>query len=147
MRKLLFGTTINPAVTDSGLFALRVFAGLALLLAHGLGKIPPTERFVASVGAMGFPAPIVFAWAAGLSETIGGALLALGLATRPSALFILFTMATAGFIRHAEDPFLGKERALLFMMVALLFLLAGAGRYSIDAWIQRKAGSGGRKRR
>lgn len=135
MRKLLFGTTINAKPTDAGLLLLRLFAGLALALAHGLGKLPPSPRFIDGVATMGFPLPPLFAWAAALAESLGGILLALGLATRPSALLIAATMATAGFIRHAPDPFSTQEKPFLFGMVAVLFVLAGAGRYSVDALI------------
>jgi len=136
LRSLLTGTTTNAASTDAGLLVLRLFTGLALAFAHGLGKFPPSARFIAGVEGMGFPVPALFAWAAAGAELVGGILLAIGLFTRPSALFILATMATAAFIRHAPDPFSGKEKALLFGVVALLFLLAGAGRYSVDAMMR-----------
>jgi putative oxidoreductase len=41
-------------------------------------------------------------------------------------------MATAGFIRHAQDPFGTKEKALLFLAVAFLFFFSGPGRFSLD---------------
>ena len=123
---------------DAGLLALRVFAGVALALAHGLGKLPPSARFVGGVAEMGFPAPGLFAWAAGLSEFAGGLLLALGLLTRPAAFFILVTMAVAAFIREAGNPFGERELALLYGGVALLYLLAGPGRLSLDAVVGRR---------
>lgn len=122
---------------DLGLLLLRVFAGLSLALAHGLGKLPPSERFVAGVVEMGFPAAPLFAWAAGLSETVGGLLLALGLLTRPAAFFVLVTMLVATFVRQAGDPYLERELALLFAFVATQFLLAGPGRLSLDALLRR----------
>jgi putative oxidoreductase len=137
-RRFLVGGSINAAATDAGLLILRVYAGLALALAHGYGKLPPSPRFIEGVGALGFPLPLVFAWAAALAEFAGGILLALGLATRPAALFIAITMATAGFLAHASDPFNVKEKPLLFLAVAVLFLLAGAGRYSIDALLRKR---------
>ena len=129
---------VNAPLTDAGLLVLRVFAGLALALGHGLGKLPPSPGFIEGVGQMGFPLPALFAWAAAIAEFVGGLLLAAGLLTRPASLLIFFTMATAAFIRHAPDPFSGKEKALLFLFVALLFLLAGAGRYSLDALLSRR---------
>lgn len=142
IRNVLLGTTANARSTDLGLLVLRVFTGLALAVAHGAGKFPPSQGFIEGVAKMGFPQPAVFAWAAAGAELVGGVLLAIGLLTRPSAFFIAFTMGTAAFIRHAADPFTGKEKALLFLAVAVLFLLAGAGRYSVDALIR-----GGGKRR
>ena len=136
-RNFVLSTTVNARSTDIGLLLLRVFTGLALALAHGRGKFPPSQRFVEGVGKMGFPVPEVFAWAAAGSELIGGVLLAIGLLTRPSAALIAMTVGTAAFLRHANDPFSGKEKALLFLAVAILFVLAGAGRYSVDAWMRR----------
>lgn len=132
MKHLLVGTDPNSSTTDAGMLILRVVAGLALALGHGLGKLPPSERFIEGVGDMGFPFPPLFAWAAALSEFLGGIFLAIGFLTRPSALFIAITMATALFIRHAGDPFSSREKAVLYLAIAILFVVAGAGRYSID---------------
>jgi putative oxidoreductase len=139
--------TINSRypLPDLGLLVLRVFAGLALALAHGINKIPPSERFIGGVTDMGFPLPIIFAWAAGLSEFAGGILLALGLLTRPAAGFILVTMLVAAFIRQAGDPFGERELALLFGAVAALFIFAGSGRFGLDALLLRRTESDRRR--
>jgi putative oxidoreductase len=138
MKSLVFGSVRIPSVVANlGLLGLRAFAGFALMYGHGLRKMPPSERFIEGVAEMGFPIPIVFAWSAALSEVVGGVLLALGLATRPAAFFIACTMATAAFIRHAPDPFSGKELSLLFFFTALLFLSIGGGRFSLDRLIQK----------
>lgn len=126
---------------DAGLLLLRVFAGLSLALAHGVGKLPPGDAFVGGVADMGFPQPVIFAWAAGLSETLGGILLALGLLTRPAAFFILMTMLVATFLRQAGDPYLERELSLLFGFVAILYLLGGPGRLSLDALLRRRRAS------
>lgn len=125
-------------LTDLGLLVLRVFTGLGLAFAHGINKMPPSERFIGGVIEMGFPLPIAFAWAAGLSEFIGGFLLAIGLLTRPAAFFILTTMFVAAFIRQAGDPFGERELALLYGAVAVLFLFAGSGRFGLDTWLRRR---------
>lgn len=98
---------------------------------HGIGKIPPSDGFVGGVEKLGLPIPIVFAWMAGLSEFFGGLLIALGLFTRPAAFFWICTMGIAAFIRHAEDPFASKEKALLFLTVGLCLLFTGAGKFSL----------------
>ena len=139
LKAILVGRgSLNSRQTDVGLLLLRLFAGIALALGHGLGKFPPSPRFISGVGELGFPIPLLFAWAAAVAELLGGFLLALGLLTRPSSLLILFTMATAAILRHGADPFSGKEKALLYGFVALLFLIAGPGRYSIDRLLARK---------
>ncbi|HEX2187948.1 MAG TPA: DoxX family protein [Longimicrobiaceae bacterium] len=139
MHHLLTGGSGGASRTaDAGLLVLRVFAGLALALAHGLGKLPPSPRFLATVQEMGFPAPHLFAWAAGVSELFGGLLVAVGLLTRPAATLALLTLLTAAVLRHAGDPFDEREKALLFAAVMLLFALAGPGRYSLDALLARR---------
>lgn len=126
---------------DAGLLVLRVFAGISLMWAHGRGKMPPSEQFIDGVGEMGFPVPIVFAWGASLAEYAGGVLLALGFLTRPAAFMILCTMTVAALVRHQDDAYGVKERALLYGVVALAFLFIGAGRISVDALARRWAGA------
>ena len=133
--------------TDAGLLALRLFAGPALAFAHGINKLPPSERFLAGVVEMGFPMPLLFAWAAGLAEFGGGLLLAIGLLTRPAAFFILVTMFVAAFIRQAGDPFGEREPAMLFGAIALLYLIAGPGRFSLDAQLGRRLARAREERR
>jgi putative oxidoreductase len=123
---------------DLGLLLLRVFFGLALALAHGLKKLPPSDRFLAGVVEMGFPAPIAFAWLSTFAEFFCAMLLVIGLTTRPAAMFVLFNMAVAAFIRQAGDPFGEIELALAYLVVAIALMLTGAGRYSVDAIIQRR---------
>ena len=135
---LLGGAKINNTYANLGLLILRVYAGLVLASQHGIRKIPPPEKFIQGVGDLGFPLPEFFAWAAGCAELFGGILLAVGLLTRPAAFFILITMLTAVFGRHAADPFNVKELALTYGFIALCFLLSGSGRYGIDAIIQRR---------
>jgi len=139
VKQLVFGgAVIESTLANVGLTILRVFTGLSMAFAHGLGKVPPSERFVEGTANMGFPMPEFFAWGAGLSEFGGGLFLALGLFTRPSAFFLCCTMFVAGFIRHAADPFGGKEKALLFLAISLAFLLIGAGKYGVDAWVRSR---------
>lgn len=139
-RRFLIGAAPRAALVDAGLLVLRVFAGLALALAHGLGKVPPSEGFVGMVDGLGFPAPTLFAWASGFAELVCGLLLAVGLLTRPAAFFIAVNMTVAVLFAHAGDAFGEREKALLFGVIALTFLLTGAGRYSVDALLRRRAG-------
>jgi putative oxidoreductase len=111
-----------------------------LALAHGYGKLPPSERFIDGTGNLGFPVPVVFAWAASLSEFFGALLVAIGLATRPAAFFAAAVMATAAFVAHSADPFDKREMALLFLAIMVTVMFTGPGRYSLDALI------GGKKR-
>jgi len=135
---LIGGAGGASAVADIGLLILRLLAGLTMAFAHGINKIPPSEGFIGSVDALGFPLPVLFAWSAGLAEFVGGLCLAIGLLTRPASLFLAVTMAVAFFLRHAGDPFGDKEKALLFGGIALLYALIGAGRFSVDALLRSR---------
>ncbi|CAN5769765.1 DoxX family protein [soil metagenome] len=134
----LFGSlTGGDRNTDVGLAVVRVTAGLALAFLHGIGKIPPSEGFTGMVGGMGFPAPVLFAWLAALAEFAGGILIAIGLLTRPAAAFVAVHFVIVTLIAHAGDTMGDRELPLMFFSIAVLFALAGAGRYSVDALIGR----------
>lgn len=136
--RLLYGGAGGASrLADAGLLLFRVFIGLALAWGHGINKLPPSEGFTAGVAEMGFPAAVGFAWAAGIAEFVGGHLIALGLLTRPAALFVALTMCVAAFIRQAGDPFPDLEKPLLFLAAAVLLMVMGAGRFSFDARLRR----------
>ena len=135
MKTFLFGSTPHDRQSDFGLVVLRVFAGLALALLHGWGKVPPSGGFVGMVGGMGLPAPELFAWAAAFAEFGGGLLLALGLLTRPAALLLVVHFIIVVLLAHAGDSIGDRELPLFFLSTAVLFLFAGPGRYSLDAAI------------
>lgn len=138
MKALLFRNSVSLGLAgDLGFLVLRLFAGLVMAFAHGLGKIPPAPGFIGAVSGLGFPMPELFAWAAGLSEFLGGILIALGLLTGPSALFLGFTMLVAAFGAHGADAFNVKELSLFYLTVYFFFVLYGGGRFSLDAIINR----------
>ncbi len=117
---------------DSAVLLLRLWLG-GMMILHGYGKVfGGVDKLTERVESMGFPAPELFAWAAALSEFGGGILLIIGLFTRPAAIFVFFTMFTAAFIRHFDDPFGKKELALTYMVLALVLLIAGPGRFGMD---------------
>jgi len=139
MWRRLLATGPEPTFLADVMFTiLRIFPALAMALSHGMRKLPPSDRFVAGVEGWGFPAPELFAWAAALSEVVGGFMLAAGLLTRPAALMIAVTMGVAAFVAHGADDFGVKEPALMYLVVMLFFLARGGGRWSVDRWLSRR---------
>ena len=73
---------------------------------------------------------------AGLLELVGGALLTVGLFTRPVAFILSGEMAVAYFIGHAPRSFFpilnGGDAAILYCFVFLYFAFAGGGPWSLD---------------
>lgn len=120
-----------------GLLALRLWFGLALALNHGWPKMTSLGTFATGVAKHGFPVPIVFAFSAAASELVGGLLLAVGLLTRPAAVWVAVTMLVAAFVVHGGDPFTKKELALCFAAAAITLLIAGPGRLSLDVELSR----------
>jgi putative oxidoreductase len=80
--------------------------------------------------------------AAGAIELILGALLLLGLFTRPVAFILAGEMAFAYFIGHASKGFFplinNGTLAILFCFACLYLATAGGGPYSLDATMRKK---------
>jgi putative oxidoreductase len=76
-------------------------------------------------------------WIGGALEAAGGALLLLGLWTRPVAFVLSGEMAVAYFQFHAPEGFWptlnGGTPAILYCFLWLYFSAAGAGPWSLDA--------------
>lgn len=138
LRILTGGGGRSARSADLGLLLLRLSFGLALAFAHGVNKLPPSDRFVAGVIEMGFPAPLFFAWASAFAEFFCAILVVIGLATRPAAAFIILNMIVAAFIRQAGDAFGDRELALAYLAFGVVILISGAGRYSADALVRTR---------
>lgn len=80
---------------------------------------------------------------AGLLETIGPTLFALGLFTRFTAFILCGEMAVAYFISWAPLGVWpinnGGEEAVLFCYFYLWIVTAGPGAWSVDGWLERQA--------
>jgi putative oxidoreductase len=90
----------------------------------------------------GGPLPTMI-MAAGAIELVGGALIALGLFTRPAAFLASGTMAVAYFMAHAPKSFWPAvnmgEAAILYCFIFLYLAFAGPGSWSVDALRGRAA--------
>jgi putative oxidoreductase len=124
---------LREKLLQVGLFWLRNMVGLGIAH-HGYGKIfgGHLDKFAESVSQMGFPMPMTFAWAAALSEFVGGILLILGLGTRFAAFFVFITMGVALFDHHRLDPLKVKELAAAYWAITGTLILTGPGQWSLD---------------
>lgn len=118
---------------------LRVLAGL-LLLPHGAQKLlglfgADRQGEAALFAAHGFRPGPLWVNVAGVIQLGGGALLALGLFTRPAAL-VLALMLLATLRVTARGGWFwnrgGSEYPVLWAAVCLLFVIKGGGAYSLD---------------
>ncbi len=134
---------VSANTTDNISWTLvRVATGL-ILVPHGAqklfgwfggGGLTGTAQFFEQ--NLGLYPGFLFAGAAGLTEFVGGLLLALGLLTRLSAAAVVAVMAYAVFFVHLGNGFFwtngGYEFPLIWGLVALAIVVRGGGRLSVD---------------
>ena len=128
-----------------GLLVLRFALG-AIFLTHGYPKlVRPNPEMQHMFAQHGLPAQFVYV--AGILESFGGALLALGLFTRPAALLLAIEMAVAIWKVHSSGGILAVHLyEFPFALAAACIALAtvGPGALSIDEGL---LGLGGRRSR
>jgi putative oxidoreductase len=117
------------------LSVLRIMTGL-LFLEHG------TSKFLGFPHVDRVPDAMSMSGVGGMLELVGGALMVLGLFTRPVAFLLSGEMAVAYFYAHAPRGFFpllnGGDAAVLYCFVFLYLFFAGPGPWSIDAMMKRK---------
>jgi putative oxidoreductase len=121
-----------------GLLLLRVFVGFAFF-GHGTQKLfgwfgghgpQGTGGFFASVG---YRSGVLMAVVAGLTEAIGGTLIAFGLATPLACGMIAVVMINAIVtVTHKPGFMLGSELELAYLVTAISLAAIGPGRFSLD---------------
>lgn len=116
---------------------LRIVAGF-LFWQHGVQKLFGAlggEQISDFFGMMGL---------AGLLELVGGAMLVLGLFTRPVAFILSGEMAWAYFMTHAPQgfwPIMNRgELAALYAFLFLYIALRGGGVFSVDGILSLQKG-------
>lgn len=113
---------------------LRIVAGF-LFGCHGVQKV------LGLLGGHRIP-PWSLLGFAGVLELVGGALLILGLFTRPTAFVLSGEMAVGYFRGHAPHGPLPIENmgelAVIYCFLFLYLIFAGGGAISLDALIRKK---------
>lgn len=114
---------------------LRIVAAL-LFFEHG------TQKLLGFPASDFSPAVLSLPWIAGVLELVGGALLILGLFTRPVAFILAGEMAVAYWMAHAPQnffPVLNEgEAAILYCFIFLYLVFAGPGVWSLDHLMRGK---------
>ncbi len=129
--------------TDLGLFVLRVAVG-AVFLGHGLQKLvglwngPGLDGFQSLLEDAGFRYPEILSIVAAAGETLGGALLILGLATPLAGAAVLATIINAWCFKQMASPGLqffgadGVEYETVLGFAAAALILTGPGKIAFD---------------
>lgn len=129
-------STLGPHLQS----VLRIVAAL-VFVSLGAMKV---FAFPAGIPPNGGTAPFLSQiWIGGAIEVLGGALILLGLFTRPVAFVLAGEMAVAYFQFHFPQGFWpainGGVAAVLYCFVWLYFSAAGAGPWSLDARREKHA--------
>ncbi|MBI1909039.1 MAG: DoxX family protein [Deltaproteobacteria bacterium] len=127
------------------LLLLRLYWGAQFILA-GKGKLTNIEKVFEFFQGLHIPLPLASAYLVGSTELLGGMLLVLGLGSRLAAIPLSITMIVAYLTAHIEatrnilsDPENFIDQApFLFLLVTLILLAFGPGRFSLDAWLEKK---------
>ena len=125
-----------PRSADAGLFVLRVWLGLSLLFLHGSTKLAGFSEMAGK-----FPDPIGLGSRTSLilaifAEVVCALSVAAGACTRAAALVLVIQMSVAFFVVHKASLAAGPgsgELAFVYLAGFVTLLIAGAGRFSIDA--------------
>lgn len=121
-------------------FALLIIrAGLGFMMVmHGypklLGGVEKWEKLGSAMHTFGVDfMPVFWGFMAAFAEGVGGALLILGLMTRPAALLLLITMIVAA-AKHLSggDGLMGSSHSIELAVVFLGLFILGPGKYSFD---------------
>ncbi len=129
------------------LFVVRVALGLCIIV-HGTGKLgwlksnpAGVKGFAGWLESMGMPYPRLNAWAATLTEFLGGILFTLGLGTRFVAVALTINMLVAVLKGHKGGGYLilnnppGAEYAINLTLLFGMFVLLGPGAISLDYYL------------
>ena len=138
MKARIFGIIDFPVGVDIALLLVRLVVGIAFMY-HGYGKIQHPLTWMGPQSTY----PGIFQALSAISEFIGGAALAMGILTRIAAFGIFCTMSVAVHLHMVTlgDPFVNTtgsgsyELALVYLVICVLFIFAGPGRFSLDQLI------------
>jgi putative oxidoreductase len=139
-------TTLGISTQPVLLLLVRGWWGWSFFLT-GKGKLLNLHKTASFFGDLGLPLPQLNAILAGSTECVGGLLLLLGLGSRLISVPLIFTMIVAYATADKEavaavfsDPDKFTSAApFLFLLACLLVFAFGPGKFSLDAWLFKKA--------
>jgi len=137
---------------DATLSIVRILLGF-VMLAHGLQKtfgwfggfgwVNSMNYFTGTVGVPSILAALII-----LIESVGAILLIAGVGARINAFLMIIVILGAFFVDHLSNGFYmnwfgnhkgeGFEFDILFWAIGILIVIKGAGRWSVDRWLQGK---------
>lgn len=132
VRSVIFADSpTRPYSSDWILLVLRIMFGV-LMLVHGCQKISNYDMLVETFpdpiglgGALSFQLAIFAEFACALAVIFG-------FMFRLALIPLIVTMLVATFVAMAPMGWAGQELPAIFLLVYLLLMVSGPGRYSLD---------------
>lgn len=131
-------TVIAPSWQHVGMALIRMIVGFFMIY-HGweifdagkMNEYLEWDVFKNSSGKL-------MVYTGKVAELGGGILLFLGLFTRIASLILIVTMAYIAFILGNGKVWYEDQHPFLLVLLSLVFLLLGGGRWSADSYIQMR---------
>lgn len=133
----IFSTAQNKNLTNIIIFIVRVTVS-CFMLVHGIAKF----NMLFSNDPIAFPDPLGVGASNSLAlavfaEVLCSGLLLVGFATRLVTIPLIITMFFAVFVIHSAHGFEKQELGGLYLLIYVLLLVTGSGKYSVDHFIYK----------
>jgi putative oxidoreductase len=127
-----------------GVTAVRVMAGIILLVAGTQKWAAGIDGFIGFVTQLGIPAPQLVGPVIAAGEVIGGLLVLLGFGARWVGLWFLCEfLVTSFYVKLGRGAGWDAARIdLMLLATSVMLLAAGAGAYALDEWLARRGQPG-----
>lgn len=123
---------------DLGILLLRLIPGILMAYTHGWGKITHYKEYSADFyNFLGLGSDVSYMLII-LAEFICSILILLGLFTRLASIPLIIAMAVIVFDVNAGKQIYEFETPLLYMIIFLVLMITGAGKYSLDYSLYHK---------
>ena len=125
---------------EYGVIFIRLIIGVFIIwgVQDNVLSYAQMEEFAVFLAARGVPRPLFAAHLSAYAQLVCGISILFGAFVRLTAIPFIINFIAALIIAHREDTFRGAFPALMMLFTGLFFLFHGAGRLSVDEWLERR---------
>ncbi|HEX8247749.1 MAG TPA: DoxX family protein [Pyrinomonadaceae bacterium] len=125
---------------EYGVIFIRLVVGFHLVYGtqDNVFSYARMEEFAEFLHLRNVPLPLFSAFLSAYAQFICGILFIVGAATRYAAVPMIINFIAALFIAHIGDAYPNMFPALMMLAAACFFLLHGAGRLSVDGFLEKQ---------
>jgi len=136
---LFLRPNVGSTLSNCGALIIRLATGLFIAGFHGWHKLAQGLAYVQhgshwplldDVEGVGLPFPVIGAFAATVTQLLGGLAVAAGFLTRLAAFAVAMSLVVAAYSNFLSSK--ENQLSLLYCLLFTGFALYGGGRYSVD---------------